>query len=353
MIIVGTDFHFGARNDDPVVMQAQLDFLDNVFFPAIEQHKVTHFLDLGDTWDKRKIHNIRTYNIFRERFFDRLEAMGVKTIMLIGNHDVYYKNTNDVNSVSILERDYENIRVVNGFEDITIGNYTFGMMSWINNQNYEQAKEFIKTSKADIVCGHFEAVGFEILPGVKTEHGIDPKMFSHFEQVWSGHFHIPSKVGNFEYIGNPFDLNWSDYKQRKSVMLFDENTGARQFVTNPCRLFASLSYTDDIDILTFDFGPYQNKFVRLNIESLQIKDNSKLSLFIDKMQQVAYNLDVSETGKLEFSDVVSDTETDAEIDTLSKIVSVVSSMELAGLDKSKLTARFKQLYEDAEERMSQ
>lgn len=352
MIIVGTDFHFGARNDDPVVMQAQLDFFDNVFFPAIKQHNVTHFLDLGDTWDKRKIHNIRTYNIFRERFFDKLEELGVQTIMLIGNHDVYFKNTNEVNSVSILGKDYKNIHVVNGFEDIKIGNYTFGMMSWINNQNLDEAKQFIKTSQADIVCGHFEAVGFELLPGVKAEHGIDPGLFKRFDQVWSGHFHIPSKSGNFEYIGNPFDLNWSDYNQRKSVLLFDDNTGSRQFIENPYRLFSSITYTDDIDILTYDFDVHKNKFVRVNVETMNVKDNSKFSLFIDKLQQVSYNLDVSETGKIEFS-VGDEVEANTEIDTLSKIVSVVGSMELSGLDKGKLTSMFTQLYSDAEEKMSQ
>ena len=352
MIIVGTDFHFGARNDDPVVMQAQLDFFDNVFFPAIEKHKVTHFLDLGDTWDKRKIHNIRTYNIFRERFFDRLEAMGVETIMLIGNHDVYFKNTNDVNSVSILARDYDNIHVVDGFEDIRIGNYTFGMMSWINNQNLAEAKAFIDSSKANIVCGHFEAVGFEVLPGIKAEHGIDPKLFDRFEQVWSGHFHIPSQVGNFEYIGNPFDLNWADYNQRKSVMLFDETTGTREFINNPYRLFAKVDYDDSIDVLTFDFEQYRNKFVRVAIESMAVKDNSKMSLFVDKLQQVAYNLDVSETGTIEFSQP-DDIDSDTQIDTLGKIVQTVGAMEVNGLDKGKLTNMLSQLYQDATEKMAQ
>ena len=101
MIIVGTDFHFGARNDDQVVMQSQLDFFDNVFFPAIEKYKVTHFLDLGDTWDKRKIHNIRTYNIFRERFFDRLESIGVETIMLITHYILLGPYSTDKNDTRV------------------------------------------------------------------------------------------------------------------------------------------------------------------------------------------------------------------------------------------------------------
>ena len=59
MIIVGTDFHFGARNDDPVVMQAQLDFLDDVFFPTIENHKVTHFLDLMGQAEDTQYQNLQ------------------------------------------------------------------------------------------------------------------------------------------------------------------------------------------------------------------------------------------------------------------------------------------------------
>lgn len=352
MIIVGTDFHFGARNDDEVIMKAQLDFIDNVFVPQIQKHNIKHFLNLGDTWDKRKILNIKTYNIIRERFFDVLKELDVMQYMLIGNHDIYYKNTNEVNSLSQLEKDYPNIHVVKSFEDITIGETTFGMMSWINNSNLEEAKRFIETSNANIICGHFETVGFELLPGIKAEHGLEKEWFARFDEVWSGHFHIPSKQGNFEYIGNPFDTSWSDYNQRKSVILFDENTKQKEYIHNPYRLYKVIDYSDSIDILNYDFSVLKDKFVRINVSSMEISDNSKLALFIDSVQREAYNTEVTETGQLSFVQPEDELDVQAPQDTLSKILSTVESMELAGLDKTKLKDMLTQLYSDAEEEMS-
>lgn len=354
MIIVGTDFHFGARNDDEIVMQNQLRFFNEVFFPACKKHNVTHFLDLGDTWDKRKILNIRTYNIFREHFFDKLKQMGIETYMLIGNHDIYYKNTNEVNSISQLAKDYDNIHIVNEFEDITINGCTFGMMSWINNNNLAKAQEFAKSkSRASIVCGHFETIGFDLLAGIKCEHGISAEWFDRFDEVWSGHFHVPSKKGNFEYIGNPFDLTWSDYGQRKSVILFDEVTREKTYLENPYRLFDVVSYDDSINILDFDFSDYSQKFVRVNIASFDIKDNSKLSIFLDSLQKEAYNVEVVEVGQLSFNSAQADITPDTTPqDTLTKILSVVSDMDLSGMDKSKLSQKFIDLYQDAIEAMS-
>lgn len=355
MILVGTDFHFGARNDEEIIIKNQLQFLDNVFFPTIESRGVTHFFDLGDTWDKRKVHNIRTYNIFRKHFFERLNDMGIETIMLIGNHDIYYKNTNDENSISSLAGDYKNIHVVNGFEDITVNGCTFGMMSWINNENHAEAVKFAKEdSRADIICGHFEAQGFQMLPGILAEHGIDSNIFNRFSDVWSGHFHIPSRKGNFEYIGNPFDLNWSDYGTRKSVMLFDEEKRAKEYIENPYRLFDLTRYTDEVDVVNFDYDKYAGKFIRVMLESFKVADNSKLGIFLDNMQRVAYNLDVVEDGRLSIDDMSGDDEPEIEnaTDMLTKIINVVNSMDLDGLDKSKLSQYTRDLYQEASEVMA-
>ena len=134
--------------------------------------------------------------------------------------------------------------------------------------------------------------------------------------MWSGHFHIPSKQGNFEYIGNPFDTSWSDYNQRKSVILFDENTKHKEYIHNPYRLYKVIDYSDSIDILNYDFSDLKDKFVRINVSSMEISDNSKLALFIDSVQREAYNTEVTETGQLSFVQPEDELDVQAPQDTL-------------------------------------
>ena len=104
-VAIITDQHFGARNDSTVFLDFFQKFYDNVFFPTIEQHKITTVLVLGDTFDRRKYVNFYALQRAKEMFFDKLAEKNIQVHMLAGNHDTYYKNTNDVNSPDLLLRE--------------------------------------------------------------------------------------------------------------------------------------------------------------------------------------------------------------------------------------------------------
>ena len=44
-----TDTHFGVRSDSGVVQEWQKKFLDEVFFPTLDKHQITHVLDRKST----------------------------------------------------------------------------------------------------------------------------------------------------------------------------------------------------------------------------------------------------------------------------------------------------------------
>lgn len=344
MIVVGTDFHFGCRNDDEVFMERHFEYLENVFLPAVEQNKVTTFLHLGDLFDKRKIINIKTFDMVCERFFDKLKHINIVT--LIGNHDIYYRNTNRVNSLRLLTGEYSNIHVVESFENMNIDGHRFGLMSWINRENAEEANGFIQTTDADILCGHFEIEGFEMMRGIRCEKGLKQDAFKRFRHVWSGHFHLRSKQGNIEYIGNPFDLTWADHNTEKGTFLFDSN-GNRHYLDNHYRMFDIIQYNDDL-VRNTDFADYKNKIVRVNVESLR-HDNTMLNQFVSELQQYAYKVDINDVSELKMSDV-SDAGITVE-STIEKIHSTIDAMELNGLDKGRLKEYMRLIHDEAVERM--
>ena len=98
-VAIITDQHFGARNDSTHFLDFYEKFYNEIFFPTIKSAGIDTVLILGDTFDRRKYVNFFTLKRAKQMFFDPLAQMGVDVHMLAGNHDTYFKNTNDVNSV--------------------------------------------------------------------------------------------------------------------------------------------------------------------------------------------------------------------------------------------------------------
>ena len=111
-VAIITDQHFGARNDSIAFLDFFQKFYDNTFFTVLDDNDISTVLILGDTFDRRKYVNFYTYKRARDMFFDKLWQKGIKVHMLAGNHDTYFKNTNEVNSINLLLREYNNINVI-------------------------------------------------------------------------------------------------------------------------------------------------------------------------------------------------------------------------------------------------
>ncbi len=103
------DTHFGVRNDSPLFLNYFLDFFENQFFPYLREHNIKHVLHLGDLMDRRKFVNFQTLAEVKKRFISHFDSGEFELWCLLGNHDTYYKNTNEINSINQL---FNNIRIV-------------------------------------------------------------------------------------------------------------------------------------------------------------------------------------------------------------------------------------------------
>ena len=97
-----TDTHFGARNDNLAFNEYFYKFWEEIFFPYIEKEGIDTVIHLGDVMDRRKFVSYKIAQDFRTRFIQRFVDKGVTLHMMVGNHDTFYKNTNDVNSLAEL-----------------------------------------------------------------------------------------------------------------------------------------------------------------------------------------------------------------------------------------------------------
>jgi DNA repair exonuclease SbcCD nuclease subunit len=242
------DTHFGARNDSKVFLEHQAKFFTEIFFPELEKQGVTTILHLGDVFDRRKYINFYTLKRAREFFFDELRNRGIQMHVILGNHDTSYTTTNEVNSIGLLLKDYDNISLYETDPvELQFASTRVLMCPWIIKDTYESTMEMIAKSTAHILMGHFDLKGFEMMRGVVSDHGIDHKTLSHFESVFSGHYHHPSHHGNVRYLGAQYEMNWSDYGSWRGFFFLDCEKRDLTFVPNHNRIHHKLNY-DDTDL---------------------------------------------------------------------------------------------------------
>lgn len=341
-----TDQHFGVRNSNIFFMENQRKFYEKVFFPECEKRGITTILNGGDTWEDRKNLNTLAIKGAREMYFDECEKRGFKQYAILGNHDVMYRNTNEVHSMEIFADAYEHLEVIYDTAEIELGGRTFALVSWINNENFESRAEFIKNTKADVMLGHFEIKNFEMTRGNVATHGLEQDMFKHVPVVLSGHFHLSTKQGNILYLGNNTQTNFGDIDQKKGFWIIDTDTLEMEFIENPYNVYARVYFDNDINIIDFDVSPYQDQIVVVYIKSYLDVNQKKLNLFIDKLHRVVRSTTVQEMNTITADNASVDVDIEA-IDTVAVINSYIDSAIDDGDQRPKIKDMMHELYKEA------
>ena len=352
-VAIITDQHFGARNDSTHFLDYYEKFYDEVFFPNLQAAGISTVLILGDTFDRRKYVNFYSLKRTKEMFFDRLLVMGIEVHMLAGNHDTYYKNTNDVNSVDLLLREYDNINVIDSPQTIHLNydniSHDICMIPWICAENYENSMLELKNTSATICMGHFEIAGFAMYRGMPSHEGLDRALFRKFECTFSGHYHHRSNADGIFYLGNPYELTWQDYNDDRGFHLFDLDSKELEFIKNPNKMFHRIVYDDKKDTITeitnMDLSEYTGKYIKVVVIN---KTNPYL---FDKFLNNLYNVNpVDITIAEDFTDMtegIEDDMVDQAEDTLTTLNKYVESIKDNDIDTDKLKTLLKELYVEA------
>lgn len=346
-IAILNDTHCGIRNSSDIFVKHQRDFYEQVFFPYLNENGIKNILHLGDYYDHRKFVNFKALSDNREVFLERLRKDGITMDIIPGNHDVYYKNTNELCSLKELMGHYMNeVNIIMEPRVMDYDGCAIALVPWINNENYHSSIEFIKNCKASILGAHLELVGFDMMRGVKNTHGMESKIFDRFEQVWSGHFHTKSNQGNIHYLGSQMEFTWADSNDPKYFHIFDTETRELTPVRNPLVMFEKVVYNDSqIDYNSKDISYLKDKFVKLVV--IKKEDPFVFDRFVDRIQQLGvHDLKIAETFD-EFVGVNVDDEGISVEDTTELLDSYVDAVE-TDLDKDKIKGLMRGLYVEAQ-----
>ena len=335
-----TDSHYGAKKGSKHLHDYFELFYKNVFFPALGEHGVETVIHMGDAFDSRKSIDYQSLEWAKRVVFDPLKKYDVH--MIVGNHDCYYKNTNNVNSPSLLLKDYPNIKTYSSPTNTKVCGIDMTFIPWICSENYDETLKVIQKSKAKIAMGHLELKGFRVNKHlVMEEHGLEANLFSNFTKVFSGHYHTRSDNGTVFYLGNPYEMYWTDVNDTRGFHIFDTETLEHTPINNPYKLFYNIYY-EDTPHQTFDASEYSNKIVKVIVrKKSKQKDFEK---FIDKLYKIGIqDLKIVENFEIQENEnfVI-----DEEENTISILNRYIDESE-CDFDKSTIKGIFQDLYKQA------
>ena len=338
-VAIITDTHYGARKGSKFLHDYFELFYKNVFFPALKEYGVETVIHMGDAFDSRKSIDYQSLEWAKRVVFEPLKEYDVH--MIIGNHDTYYKNTNDVNSPDLLLQIYSNVKTYSKATEVNIGGLDILFLPWINSENESETYELIKKTNSKVAMGHLELQGFRVNRQIVMEHGTDGKLFENFTRVYSGHYHTRSDDGKVFYLGNPYEMYWTDVNDPRGFHIFDTETLEHTTIDNPYKLFYNIYY-EDTNYKLFNATEFKDKIVKVIVrKKSKPKDFEK---FIDKIHSAGVQeLKIVENFAIQESE---DFEISEEENTISILNRYIDESEFE-YDKTTIKGIFEDLYRQA------
>ena len=344
-VAVITDTHYGARKGSKLFHDYFEKFYRDVFFPNLKKYGIDTVIHLGDAFDSRRGIEFKSLQWAKRVVFDPLKEAGIKMHLIVGNHDAYYKNSNEINSVELLLTEYDNVIPYSKATEVNIDGLGILFIPWICEDNEKETLQLIKKTDSSFAMGHLELNGFRVNRQIVMDHGHESELYSKFTKVFSGHYHTRSDDGRVFYVGNPYEMFWTDVCDRRGFTILDTETLEHFHVDNPYQLFHNIYY-EDTDHQLFDATVYKDKIVKVVVK--QKTDVKQFEKFIDKLYSVGV-ADLKIVENFEFGgwygneDSLVDIETE---DTLSILNRYIDDSEVS-LDKSKIQKVIRDVYQEA------
>lgn len=255
-----TDLHLGIKQDDSSWHEVALQWCDSMV-DTLKEKNVKDIIFLGDFFHNRNTICVDTLNV-TSKFLKKLSDFNLH--MILGNHDLYYKKEYTTSAVNIFDG-FPNIKIYQTPEYMTVGNKKLLFCGWgYNPMDY----------RADVLFTHAEISTFKFNETQTCEDGfLCSDLLKNYNLIYTGHFHLrqtrKTKFGEVRYVGNPFQMDFSDEHDKKGFDILDIDTLEREFVENTISpKFRRIKLS---------------KLIKMNLDEIpEMIGNSYFKLIIDK-----------------------------------------------------------------------
>jgi DNA repair exonuclease SbcCD nuclease subunit len=219
-----TDIHFGLKSGSRTHNQDCEEFVTWFCENAKKQGCETAIF-LGDWHHNRNTTDVSTMN-YTVSNLERLSTNFEKVYFILGNHDLFYKDKREINSIEFM-RLFPNVIPIK--DPFTEGDVT--ILPWLVGDEWKEVPKI----KSRYVFGHFELPLFYMNAMIQMpDHGqLQGNHFINQEYVFSGHFHKRQSKGNITYIGNAFPHNYADAADDERGMMILEWGGKPEYHSWP------------------------------------------------------------------------------------------------------------------------
>lgn len=340
-----SDTHFGVRNGSHEWLEIMKDYFENFFIPLIKREgKPGDFvMHNGDVFDSRHSLNLLIMNEAMAAFEEIAKIMPV--VIILGNHDIYRKESNDVNSAKILKW-IPGITVLEEPEVMQVTNNKLLLMPW--RKSVEDEAECVTSHEADYLFCHTDVKGLRFNKFTQIEHGLDLKVMKKFKKVYSGHIHYAQSHKNFRMVGSPYHLTRSDMYNEKGIWLIDFETDKETYFKNDrSPNFMRILFEKILEMEVEDVNAmFHNNFVDILVHP-KWSMNFPFSTFSDELEGYKKLEFIPRTSDLDADgEPISDEDTTLEnFDVISLAERVINGTSHSQELKENLKKTVKKLYE--------
>lgn len=292
-----SDIHWGCRSNSNEWLEICYKFHVEFLIPYLKKNaKPGDILFIsGDIFDSRQSIGLNTLNMALEVYSEIAKILPIEIIL--GNHDIFMKDSNKINSVKPLGL-LPNITV---YEEPVMKNWggkKVLLMPWRKNHDVE--REFLLTQQADYLLCHTDFIGAKNNAYVTIEKGNSVEVVKNFRKVFSGHIHWRQKINNVTFFGCPYQMTRSDIGNDKGLWLLDFEKETEEFIVNPISpKFLKIHLNELLNLTPIEIGKIvNNNFVDLTIPEnfLDIVDIKELQIWIKNYRKLNIFV-VSETAE--------------------------------------------------------
>lgn len=275
------DLHLGIRNNSIEWATSQKEYLINKFFKEIDELGFNEETDIliqeGDWFHNRENTNNRIWNDSLEIFSELSKKFKRGIYIILGNHDVYYKDNNSIHSLKGIEKIYQNVHVFEKPDILNLNStHKILMLPWIENDSKISNTVSKYIGVTDFIICHADIKDFKLNKWVKLHSGLESSVLKNFTRVYSGHIHIHQNNGNVLYTGTPFELDRGDRGNPKGFYMLELNT------KNDKPIF----------IETFKENLFSPKFIKVDaFELLEMKLDEIQKIFSNNYVDVMMRID--------------------------------------------------------------
>lgn len=285
LIIGDTHLGLGYPNSVDKWFKVHQQYFDEFLIPLIQKEMTEDdiIVHCGDLFDNRSVVPINILN-YAQSLLEKISNICPLHI-LIGNHDLYTKSSNDVNTVKLYKY-IPNITVYEEPTKIDFMGKSILMLPWVEKRK-NQVDILQKFSGCDYLFCHSDLNGARMhLTSVahKNSDKIDVESFSGYKNVYSGHIHILQRNKNFTFVGNNFEMDRNDLGNQKGIFILDTIDGTEKFIPNDISpKFKKVYVKTEDDILMLEGISTNEYWVDLFISNSLLINNRKLRRKLEGM----------------------------------------------------------------------